>query len=669
MEIALPHVVVRICGRGVGPELVAALGLYPLEVSEARDASEARRVARGRPAVLVVVTDPPDARAAIAESWSEFPRTPIILVAPSADGANDREPVPPPPSAQTQKGWVDFISNGLSLADICWHVLEGVSRAVRLDTTVDRPLGPVLIEIDDAGCAAADTRAEGLPVDGRYIKAGDSLLQLIAPADRPTFAQALGQLQAGESRFVPLRIMDTHGGSHAAAAATRRVAADRCAVVLQPLIAGSPIVGRHINNRDPITGLLTRWAMARTLESLARTDADGSGQVLLVLKLDNFSAISEYIGHEATDGFLARIASVMSGTIAYPAICSRVMGDTFLAFLPGGGIDGGVHAAERLIQGVNDINVPGFSSAFHLRASVGVAAVSRRDYDFAMRLADTAANEARAAGGDRVTIAEMPAATTVARDLSAAMDVGAWEVWLQPVKHEPEGCVVFHEALARFGNGRGKLISRPDFFAAGRAQGLLERFDRMMLQRVIELLAAHPEARISVNLSFETFMSEAFPASYIDALQTVPHSNERIILEIPPHGLAIPKASVLSRLDPLAASGIAVAADDFGGGICRLRQLTQYPLAIVKLDGLVTGYIDDDPLQREFVRTVVNVCRARGSMTVAEYTRSPEQWKRLIGDGVDWFQGELLGMPAPAASVLAKPAAVAGKALEPTTSA
>jgi EAL domain-containing protein (putative c-di-GMP-specific phosphodiesterase class I) len=114
---------------------------------------------------------------------------------------------------------------------------------------------------------------------------------------------------------------------------------------------------------------------------------------------------------------------------------------------------------------------------------------------------------------------------------------------------------------------------------------------------------------------------------------------------------------------------VAVAADDFGSGICRLQDLARFPLAIVKLDELVTGYVDDDPLQREFVRTVVNVCRARGVMTVAEYTRSPEQWQRLVCDGVDCFQGELLGMPAPAAVVLATPPGAGGAPLEPAASA
>jgi EAL domain-containing protein (putative c-di-GMP-specific phosphodiesterase class I) len=55
---------------------------------------------------------------------------------------------------------------------------------------------------------------------------------------------------------------------------------------------------------------------------------------------------------------------------------------------------------------------------------------------------------------------------------------------------------------------------------------------------------------------------------------------------------------------------------------------------------------------------VVNLCRARGIRTVAEYTQTREQMERLAEDGVDYFQGELLGMAMPAAEALARLARV-----------
>ena len=434
-------------------------------------------------------------------------------------------------------------------------------------------------------------------------------------------ARTRGTSPADDVRFRTLRVLDVHGGRHAVVAGTRALGAGRHAVLVQPLVSGGSIIGRHGNDHDPITGLLTRWALARRFESLARRGAEGVGPVILVLKLENFSAISEYIGHEATDVVLVRVASALG----------RLMGDTFLACLPEGGGDAAVRVANRVIREVNTIDVPGFSATFQLRASVGIAVVSRHDFDFAMRLADVAVNAACAAGGNRALVGTVPLTTEAAGELSAAMDLGSWAVWLQPVLGRDGERVAFYEALARFCNGHGHVIARPEFFVAGRAQGLLERFDLGMLQRVLQLLAAHPEATISINVSFESFMAEDFPRSFLGPIRAVADGGRRIILEIAPHCLGMPAEVVHPRLESLAAAGVAVAVDDFGSGLCRLQDLTQYPLAIVKLDELVTGYVDDDPLQREFVRTVASLCRVRGRGARGAGGRGGEGMTRVAG--------------------------------------
>ncbi len=655
MEFALPHVIVRIyfpeVGTGVGPDLVAALGVHPVEVTEARDHHEARRAAGGRPPSLVVVTDPPNHRAAVAATWSEFPKTPILIVGGSAAGPDTREP--PLATEATETGWVDTVSASLPLTDICWHVLEAIGRAALLPGVTERLLGPVFMEVDDRGnVLSSAVGIDQLLVDGRRPRIGQSLLPLIEPRDRDDFARMLEQPQVGAARFCTARLVGEHGCGHTASIGMRRLGAGRVGLLFQPLIPDGPILGRHINNRDPITGLLTRWAISRLLEESEGAGDMGREPTLLILKLDNFRTVSEHIGSRTTDVILVRVASILGQILPYPAVSSRLMGDTFLTYLPDVGVDEALDRSRRVIEAVNGIDVPAAASGFRLRASIGVAGEVLADHDLAIRLAEVAAATARAAGGNRAVVAGPTLTPARAAEFATEMERGSWEVWLQPVVPPVGGQAAFHESLARFGNGHGHLMSRPEFFTTGRANGLLERFDRMMLQRCLQLLEAHPDARLSVNISFETFASNAFPDSALELIREAPDSSKRLILEIAPRCLMAPAPDARSRLEALAAAGVAVAIDDFGSGICRLHYLTQFPLAMVKLDELVTGYVDDDPLQREFVRVVAGLCHARGIATVAEFTRSQEQLGRLVEDGVDLFQGELLGMPAPAARVL-----------------
>lgn len=558
------------------------------------------------------------------------------------------------------KGWVDAIPPGRPLTDICWNVMEAVSRAALVAGLEDRPLGPLLLEIDDAGAVLGEPPvANGFIVDGHGIRIGGSLLPLLAPDDRGEFLQLLADRRIGEARFCPLRL-HRNGTTHTVCVGVRRQSSGRIALLVQPLIPGGPVVGRHINSRDPITGLLTRWAMSRVFEMQGTNAAAAYAASVMVLRLDNLSPISDYIGGPATDDLMVHVASLLVGIVPHPAVCSRTMGNTFVVFLPDRTSNETLALAREVIEAVNGIGLPGFEHGFKLTAAAGVADVVRGDFDLAVRSATAAAANAGAGGSNRALVAGPAFTHGQISELSTKLEIGDWEVWLQPVSNAGAGDAArlsFHESLARFTNGHGHLISRPDFFASGRVHGLLEVFDRMMLRRVVQLLATHPSAKISVNLSLETFVSEAFPQSILDIIGEATDCCGRIILEIGPHCLMGPMKSVMPRLEALAAAGIAVALDDFGSGICRLNVLTRFPLAIVKLDELVTGYIADDPLQREFVRAVVSICRARGMTTVAEYTRGSEQIRRLLEDGVDLFQGELFGMPAPAADVLGPPVA------------
>ncbi len=650
MELALPHVVVRICGPGVGPDIIAALGVHPVEVSEARDLWEVHRVASGRPALLVVLTDPPDAHRAVTETWADFPGVPILVVSDSAK--------PFVPSESIPRGWVDTIKSSQPVQDICWLVLEAAGRAAHVPGIVEHPLGPHRFEVDDKGIVFTVSLTPDVAIASFFrLRPGDSLLAHVDPLDRDAFTHAIERAHAGEAQFCTSRLLDERGHRNNVAFGLRRIAPGRIAVLAQSLISGGPITGRHMTNREPITGLLTRWAISRALEARERQGPTGAEAAVILVTLDEFSAISSYIGHERTDGVLLGVAAALNQVFPRPALTSRLMGDSFLAYMPEGGDDEPRHRAERLLRALGAIDVPGFAPQFSLRASIGVANVTAGDHDLAFRLAESAAAEARAAGGNRAIVAGSAEFTSAqARELAKCMDLGSWEVWLQPIVRPGNGRAEYHEALARFDVGHRHLASRADFFVAGRAQGLLELFDRMMLQRVLEMLEANPDVRLSVNVSYETFVTRQFPGLFLDLIRRVPGGCERIMLEIASRCMAAPDEVIRPRLEGLAAAGVAVAIDDFGSGICRLRYLTQWPLAIVKLDEVVSRYIDDDPLQREFVRTVVSLCRARGITTVAEYTRTTEQLDRLVEDGVDLFQGELFGMPRPAAEVLAPPA-------------
>lgn len=644
MELALPHVVVWNRGPGLGTDLVAALAAHPVEVSEVRGLIEAQRAATARQPVLVVLVSPQDAAARIAEAAAEFPGIPILLFGNPPTGS---APVEPPLGTQVEVQPADQ-----ALEDICWHVAEALSRTTRSPSTPERRLGPMPIAIDRKGVVNASCDLGDIWFfPGPYPRPGTSLLTLLQPEDREIFARNLEGAAQGVTSFFPIRVLDRDGHPHPMHAGLRAGDAGDVSLILQPLIDCAPIVGRRRGTRDPLTGLIDRWELWRQMEQESTTD--GSFTVVFA-KLDTFEAVASSMDFQQVDEVFDRVASAIMQVFPWPAAPSRLTGGAFLIRIRNLSTSRIKDRAKRLIQMVNRIGDAGSPDDPRFGLSVGIARVSDGDHDLAVRLAETAVGEAHAAGGNRAVVAgPVTLIRSRVRDLEANMSLDAWDLWLQPVGRGADGRPEFHEALARFGGDTLPRVSRPEFFTTGQLEGLLERFDRLVWVRALELLTAHPGLRLAVNATWETFRLDSFPGQFLDLLDDAKIDGRRLILEVSPVCLKLPPDEVRQRLDRLGAAGVEVALDDFGSGVCSLRHLTDFQISIVKLDGLVTQYVADDPLQRSFVRIVVNLCRARGIRTVAEYTRTHQQLERLVEDGVDLFQGELLGMPLPAAAALA----------------
>jgi diguanylate cyclase (GGDEF)-like protein len=655
MELALPHVVVWTTGPGLGTDLVAALAAHPVEVSEIRGLVEAERAATSRPPLLVVLVSPQDVSGRIAAAARIFPGVPILLYT--------RSPTPLAAADKPAGVVIEEQSANQPISEICWQVAELLSRTIRTSQTPERRLGPMRIELDRMGVVGGAFDLRGIWFfPGPYPRPGESLLKLLQPEDRGLFTRYLELAAEGAVSFFPVRILDDAGASHPMHAGLRFARAGRVDLILQPLIDCAPIVGRRRGTRDPLTGLIDRWELWRQMGTRGATSGPAC---VLFAKLDAFESIATTMNFQQVDEVFDRVASAIARVFPWPAQPSRLTGGAFLCLITDTAAERLGTRAQRLIQLVNHIGGEGVFNELRFGMSIGIADVADGDHDLAVRLAETAVREAHTAGGNRVVIA---GADTLVHlrigDLQANMDLDSWELWLQPVVRGTDGKPEFHEALARFGTAPKPKITRPDFFTAGQLAGLLERFDRMVLLRSLEMLTVYPQLRLSVNVTRETFATESFPEAAIAIVQDSQVDPSRIIIEISPVCLTLPEDLVRPRLQRLEDAGIAVALDDFGSGVCSLRHLTDFPIAMVKLDELVTSYVADDPLQRNFVRMVVNLCRARGIRTVAEWTRTIEQMQRLAEDGIDLFQGELLGMPMPPNEVLpqAKPPSTPPKA-------
>ncbi len=107
------------------------------------------------------------------------------------------------------------------------------------------------------------------------------------------------------------------------------------------------------------------------------------------------------------------------------------------------------------------------------------------------------------------------------------------------------------------------------------------------------------------------------------------------------------KNLVAERIAKMREVGMEVLLDDFGSGTSPLAYLTDFPFSMVKLDANVTQRIEKDSVQMQFLHAILDLTKARGIKTVAEFVDHEEQRKLLTDAGVDYLQGYLFSPPIP----------------------
>jgi EAL domain-containing protein (putative c-di-GMP-specific phosphodiesterase class I) len=213
----------------------------------------------------------------------------------------------------------------------------------------------------------------------------------------------------------------------------------------------------------------------------------------------------------------------------------------------------------------------------------------------------------------------------------------------QPVVDIRTRETVFHEALLRLAQPDGSIASAGQIVPLAERLGLSRLFDLAVLDRVLDTLARHPDARLSLNVAPETAAGADWLAKFARIVGQQPDIGSRIIVEIT-------ETSAIRNLDETAYFvstvhdlGARLAIDDFGAGFTSFRNLRALRVDMVKIDGSFIATLPTSPDDQVFVHRLVELAQDLGIETVAEWVQDEETIALLAGWGVDRIQGNLSG--------------------------
>jgi two-component system chemotaxis family response regulator WspR len=170
---------------------------------------------------------------------------------------------------------------------------------------------------------------------------------------------------------------------------------------------------KRLSSLDGLTSVANRRQFDETLQEewqrATRTDLPLS---LIFVDIDYFKNFNDHYGHQAGDDCLKKVAGALQKTVHRPAdLVSRYGGEEFVLVLPDTTAAGAQTIAEKILNGVANLNIAHEKSeaAGQVTLSVGVATLCPKDSESAeqlVQLADQALYRAKEQGRNRIEVAQ-----------------------------------------------------------------------------------------------------------------------------------------------------------------------------------------------------------------------------------------------------------------------
>ena len=410
---------------------------------------------------------------------------------------------------------------------------------------------------------------------------------------------------------------------------------------------------------DLLTGLPNRFLFENRLDKAITHATRHQGRLaLLFVDLDNFKPVNDHLGHKAGDIVLKQVGERIGACIRESDTLARYSGDEFTIILHDiESISAPSNVAETILKTINlpfDI----METQIFCGASIGISIFpdDGSNVDKLVSNADHAMYEVKKSGRNdwryfTETMQEESERKHILRTrLATAISTQQLEVYYQPVIELNSNQVTNCEALARWKDESGNLISTEAFIAVAEEAGIINQIDRFVLKTATRFLTdlnrdSDHKVGLSVNVSPRLFSAQDKSMRLWLEIITEAAQELDITVEITERLLTDDSNHVAEILDNLKAAGVKISIDDFGTGYSSLSYLTKFPIDIIKIDrGFIKNIGIDQPTEI-LTDTIISLAHRLSLTVVAEGVENSTQLAYVHRQGCEYAQGFLLGKP------------------------
>jgi len=257
----------------------------------------------------------------------------------------------------------------------------------------------------------------------------------------------------------------------------------------------------HLAEHDALTDLPNRRVLDSRFGEVLRDLRTGDTCALLFIDVDGLKVLNDERGHDVGDAVLVNIASLLTHSVRPADLVVRLCGDEFVVVAENLGWDEAVALSETIRSNIASANLVPLAADQRVTVSIGVNVVPEVSTPAeALRAADAAMYEAKAAGRDRTVRAPR---TDDASDTTPQLQVALADpeptLEFAPVYSLENGALVRCAVRPTFRVGNADLSQRSFMIEAMRS-GLSRRVSDSIIAKTLDSMAG-TDIHCSVRLS------------------------------------------------------------------------------------------------------------------------------------------------------------------------
>jgi diguanylate cyclase (GGDEF)-like protein len=412
---------------------------------------------------------------------------------------------------------------------------------------------------------------------------------------------------------------------------------------------------------DALTDLPNRVLFNDRLnQSIYKAKRQDEKFALLFIDLDQFKEVNDTFGHGYGDKLLQKVAKRLQSVIREEDTLARLGGDEFTIIMSNFHGDFSPSILAQKILDILQLPIVMNEDQSHISCSIGIS-IYPDDATEASELikhADIAMYRSKLSGRNNYHFytSEMTEKiykrVTMQSEIRRALENKEFLVYYQPQYNTQTNSIVGVEALVRWPDSSGGMISPANFIPLAAELGMVVAINhQVMFMAMRHTKQWHDQGLNPGKTSININVIQTEDKSFIDLLKGMLSRSgckpEWITLELTEGEIMRNPDISIPILQQVSAMGIEIALDDFGTGYSSLAYLKRLSIHKIKIDKTFIDELPHNPDDVAIVQAIIAITQSLKLDVIAEGVETLEQKEFLVEAGCPDIQGYLYGHPMP----------------------